>query len=52
MDIIKQKLCFEHGRDLKKSEWELVNPDKCNLCNLENRFNDVLDMPEFRDLRP
>ena len=48
----KQKLCLEHGKNLKKSKWELVLPEDCNLCKLENIFNDVLDTPEFRDLRP
>ena len=50
--MIKQKLCFEHGKDLKKSKWELVNPDKCNLCKLENAFNNVLNHKEFEGLRP
>ena len=50
--MTKQKLCLEHGKNLKKSRWELVDPEKCNLCKLENTFNKVLEMPEFRDLRP
>ena len=48
----KQKLCFEHGKNLLKSRWELVNPDKCNLCKLENSFNSVLNQKEFEGLKP
>jgi len=50
--MTKQKLCIEHGKDLKKSRWVLVDPVKCELCKLENAFNSVLNQKEFRDLRP
>ena len=50
--MTNQKLCFEHGKDLKKSKWELVESEKCALCNLESAFNKVLNQKEFRDLRP
>jgi len=50
--MTKQKLCLEHGKDLKKSKWVLVDPLECNLCNLENAFNSVLNQKEFEGLRP
>ena len=46
----KQKLCFEHAKNIKNSE--LVDPDDCHLCKLEIAFDKVLDKPQFRDLRP
>jgi len=48
----KQKLCFEHGKDLKKSRWELVESEKCFLCLLGNNLHNILNQKEFRDLRP
>ena len=60
--MTKQKLCFEHGKDLKKSPalqnllncaaWELVDSEKCYLCKMELKLDRVLDLPQFRDLRP
>jgi len=51
--MTKQKLCFEHGKDFKNQDrWICVLPDDCELCNLEKTFDKVLDLPQFRDLRP
>jgi len=47
----RQKLCFEHGNNLKKSRWVLVNPDKCFLCLLANDLQNILN-EEFGELRP
>ena len=49
--MTNQKLCLEHGKNLKKSSWVLVDPVKCNLCKLENSFNSVLNQKAFEDLR-
>ena len=49
----RKKLCFEHGKNFKNQDsYVCVMPDKCELCKLEKTFDKVLDMPEFRDLRP
>ena len=65
--MTKQKLCSRHKQDIindsnKKngltchakldSLVKLVDSSKCDLCKLENKINDVLDLPQFRDLRP
>ena len=65
--MTKQKLCPRHKQDIindsnKKngltchakldSLVKLVDSSKCDLCKLENTFKKVLDLPEFRDLRP
>ena len=65
--MTKQKLCSRHKQDIindsnKKngltchakldSLVKLVHSSKCELCKLENAFNNVLNQKEFRDLRP
>ena len=46
--ISVKKLCSRH----KTKDSKLVKSANCDLCKLENTINDVLDMPQFRDLRP
>jgi len=47
-----QKLCNRHQRSFEHGHYIKVKSLECDLCKLENTFNKVLDMPEFRDLRP
>ena len=46
--IAVKKLCSRH----KTKDSKLVKSANCDLCKLENKINDVLDLPQFRDLRP
>ena len=47
--MIERKLCLRHN---EKNKGILVDSSKCELCKLENAFNNVLNQKEFRDLRP
>ena len=46
--IAVKKLCSRH----KTKDSKLVKSANCDLCKLENKINDVLDLPQFRELRP
>ena len=51
--MTRQKLCFEHGKNLKNQDnYICVDPSKCFMCKMELKLNKVLDLPQFRDLRP
>ena len=47
--MTRQKLCLRHN---EKNRGILVDSSKCELCKLEQIFDRVLDLPQFRDLRP
>ena len=50
--MTKQKLCFEHGKNLKNQDnYICVAPKKCYLCKLELKLDKVLDLPEFNYLK-
>jgi len=47
------KLCNKHSKNLNlDSFFHTEFSDRCELCTMELAFDKVLNLKEFRDLRP